>query len=172
MQLGFSHYSSISNFDEERSIEELVDKILVIANRLAADRSDDGGTGDGRWRIYHAQLVEEVLSSNLGPKLSSVKAHEALRYLIENRFLFEVENAALICYTRRQPLRHSVYEISEEEYKKMTQQSIIVSGQKSGFFIGDLSSSGNRNRRPPRHRRRSRGHSGSSSLQKTEVQTE
>ena len=114
MQIESSYYTRITNFEKSLSLSKLPDKILLSPNQLAADNQKDGN------RIYHAKLVETVLASNLEPKPSSfVDVHEGLRYLLENDFLYQIEDCATIFYTRHQLSRASVYEITEKDRKKM-----------------------------------------------------
>jgi hypothetical protein len=124
LQVSLDTYSSITEIEEQSSIDKLSEKVFSIANRLAVvgnQVNDDSGP------IYHAELIEES-KQILGSKNSIVKVHEALRYLVTNGFLFEVENSARVCYVSRQPKRNSVYSTSEEE-REMVRHAILLDNQ-------------------------------------------
>ena len=103
-----NHYSSVTDFEEEISTYNLGDKVLLIADRLASKRADR--------RIFHADLVQKVQSCLSQDESNTLlSTHEAIRHCINYLHLFEVENSAVVCYTRRQPKHHSVYSTPQED---------------------------------------------------------
>jgi hypothetical protein len=103
----FRLHEKISKIEEKKSIENSAWIILAVAQRLM-NKSEDR-------RILHSELVEETCKGY--DKLGPVRIHEVLRYLIENRrILLEVENAAIVCYTIREPV-HKDHNNNKKEAK-------------------------------------------------------